>query len=110
VYSRVAGVFLFVPLLVQAGLGGLVEQARMAGTKRIPAVSYVLSLLALKLLDKERKSPITDWNFEEALGWGAYVRGNVHVHPIDANHSELLGPRGIGQVGPLMHGLLENDD
>jgi len=70
-YSRVAGVFLFVPFLMQAGLGGLVEQARMAGTKMIPAVSYVLSLLALKLLDKERKSHIADWNFDEALGWFA---------------------------------------
>jgi transposase len=70
-YSRVAGVFLLVPFLLQAGLGGLVEQARMAGTKMIPAVSYVLSLLALKLLDKERKSHITDWNFDEALGWFA---------------------------------------
>ena len=63
--------FLFVPLLVEAGLGGLVEQARMAGTKMIPPVSYVLSLLALKLLDKERKSHIADWNFDEALGWFA---------------------------------------
>jgi hypothetical protein len=70
-YSRVAGVFLFVPFLVQAGLGGLVKQARMAGTKMIPSLSYVLSLLALKLLDKERKSHITDWNFDEALGWFA---------------------------------------
>ena len=37
----------------------------------IPAVSYVLSLLALKLLDKERKSHISDWNFDQALGWFA---------------------------------------
>ncbi|MBM3335014.1 sigma-70 region 4 domain-containing protein [Candidatus Sumerlaeota bacterium] len=70
-YSRVAGVFLFVPFLLQAGLDGLVEQARMAGTKMIPSLSYVLSLLALKLLDKERKSHISDWNFDEALGWFA---------------------------------------
>jgi len=68
-YSRVAGVFLFVPFWVQAGLSAMVEQARMTGTKMIPALSYVLSLLALKLLDKERKSHITDWNFDEALGW-----------------------------------------
>ena len=70
-YSRVAGVFLLVPFLVQAGLGGIVEQTRMAGTKMIPAIGYVLSLLALKLLDKERKSHIADWNFDEALGWFA---------------------------------------
>jgi len=34
----------------------------------IPAVSYILSLLSLKLLDKERRSHISDWNFDEALG------------------------------------------
>ena len=70
-HSRVAGVFLFVPLLLQAGLADGVAQARMAGTKMIPALSYVLSLLALKLLDKERKSHIADWNFDGALGWFA---------------------------------------
>ena len=70
-YSRVAGVFLLVPLLVQAGLNEMAARAQMAGTKMIPAVSYVLSLLALKLLDKERKSHISDWNFDEALGWFA---------------------------------------
>jgi len=34
----------------------------------VPAVSAVLSLLALKLLDKERHSHIDDFNFDEALG------------------------------------------
>ncbi|MCX5759090.1 MAG: hypothetical protein NTU83_11395 [Candidatus Hydrogenedentes bacterium] len=68
-YSRVAGVFLFVPFLVQAGLDAMAGQARMAGTKMIPAFSYVLSLLALKLLGKERKSHISDWNSDEALRW-----------------------------------------
>lgn len=70
-YSRVAGVFLFLPFLLEAGLDAVVARAQMAGTKMIPAVSYVLSLLALKLLDKERKSHISDWNFDEALGWFA---------------------------------------
>jgi hypothetical protein len=40
----------------------------MAGTKMIPAVSYLLSLLTLKLVDKERKSHITDFSFDEGLG------------------------------------------
>jgi transposase len=70
-YSRVAGVFLFLPFLLEAGLEAIVAQAKMAGSKMIPPVSYVLSLLALKLLDKERKSHISDWNFDEALGWFA---------------------------------------
>jgi hypothetical protein len=34
----------------------------------IPACSALLSLLALKLLDKERHSHIDDFNFDEALG------------------------------------------
>ena len=67
-YSRTAGVFLFIPFLVQVGLDKIVAAAGLAGTKMIPAVSYVLSLLALKLLDKERKSHISDWNFDQVLG------------------------------------------
>jgi hypothetical protein len=39
----------------------------------IPAVSALLSLLILKLLDKERRSHINDFNFDEALG----VCGNI---------------------------------
>lgn len=34
----------------------------------VPATSALLSLLALKLLDKERKSHISDFNFDEAIG------------------------------------------
>ena len=34
----------------------------------VPASGALLSLLALKLLDKERKSHISDFNFDEALG------------------------------------------
>jgi len=70
-FTRVAGIFLFVPFLVELGLNKVVQNAKMIGTKMIPAISYILSLLALKLLDKERKSHISDWNFDEALGWFA---------------------------------------
>ena len=34
----------------------------------VPAPSALLSLLTLKLLDKERRSHISDFNFDEALG------------------------------------------
>ena len=63
-----AGIFLFIPLLTKIQLHTLVDNAHLIGTKMIPAVSYLLSLLTLKLLDKERKSHISDWNFDEALG------------------------------------------
>ena len=34
----------------------------------VPARAALLSLLTLKLLDKERRSHISDFNFDEALG------------------------------------------
>jgi hypothetical protein len=66
--SRVAGLFLFAPFLARLGLDRIVQTAGLVGTRMIPPVSQVLSLLALKLLDKERKSHITDWSCDEALG------------------------------------------
>jgi transposase len=97
-YSRVAGVFLFVPFLLQAGIDSIVAQAQMAGTKMIPPLGYVLSLLALKLLDKERKSHITDWNFDEALGWFAGLNvmpkttatADYSYRLVDRQHNRLL--------------------
>ena len=66
--TRVAGVFLFLPLLARLGFDQLVRQAAYPGSQMVPAVSALLSLLALKLLDKERRSHIGDFNFDEALG------------------------------------------
>jgi hypothetical protein len=66
--SRVAGIFLFLPLLAQLRFDQLVAQAGYPGTAMIPATGAVLSLLALKLLDKERRSHINDFNCDEGLG------------------------------------------
>src|SRR5262245_33444180 len=66
--SRVAGVFLVLPLLARLGFDTLVRQAGYPGSRMIPAAAALLSLLALKLLDKERRSHISDFNFDEALG------------------------------------------
>lgn len=66
--TRHAGIYLFWPLLAQLRLDRLVEQANYPGTKMIPGPAALLSLLVLKLLDKERLSHIDDFNCEEALG------------------------------------------
>lgn len=66
--TRVAGVFLFLPLLARLRFDHLVSQAGYPGSAMVPAVSALLSLLALKLLDKERRSHISDFNCDEALG------------------------------------------
>jgi hypothetical protein len=57
-----------VPLLAQVRFDHLVRRAGYPGSRMIPACSALLSLLTLKLLDKERRSHIDDFNFDEALG------------------------------------------
>ena len=66
--TRVAGLFLFLPLLARLGFDALVRQADYPGSRMVPADAALLSLLTLKLLDKERRSHIDDFNFEAALG------------------------------------------
>ena len=66
--TRVAGIFLFLPLLARVRFAQLVAQADYPGSRMVPATSALLSLLALQLLDKERRSHISDFHFDEALG------------------------------------------
>jgi hypothetical protein len=66
--TRVAGLFLFLPWLARLRFDQLVRRAGYPATTMIPAASALLSLLALKLRDKERRSHINDFNFDEAVG------------------------------------------
>ena len=49
-------------MLTALGFDRLAVQARYPGAERVPAPSALLSLWALKLLDKERRSHIDDFN------------------------------------------------
>ena len=60
--------FLFLPLLAELGFDKLAVKAGYPGTKMVPADAALLSLLALKLLRKERLSHVDDYNMDEALG------------------------------------------
>lgn len=66
--SRTAGLFLFLPLLARLRFDALVAQAGYPGSDMVGAPSALLALLALKLIDKERRSHTNDLNFEEAAG------------------------------------------
>ncbi len=59
---------LFLPLLARLGFDRLVTEAGYPGSGMIPATGALLSLLALKLLDKERRSHIDDFNCDEVIG------------------------------------------
>ena len=58
--SPAAGLFLFLPDLLSLNLPRHIEEAGYPGTKAIPPLQYLLSLLSLKLLCKERYSHVMD--------------------------------------------------
>jgi hypothetical protein len=75
----------------------------------VPATSALLSLLTLKLLDKERRSHISDFNFDEALGLFAGL--NVlpkatyaadYSYRIQRHHQQQLLSGWISALAPLL--------
>ena len=58
--TRIAGLLLTIPDLLALDLPALVRAAGYPGTRHIPAVSYLLSLLALKLTGARRVSHVHD--------------------------------------------------
>jgi hypothetical protein len=66
--SEAAGIFLFAPFLEQLGLGQILRDAGLPGSKTIPAANYFLSFLALKLLGSERFAHVGDHGFDQGLG------------------------------------------
>jgi transposase len=66
--TRVAGLFLFVPLLLELDVPAAVQQAGWPGSRPIPALQALLALLAPKLLGKRRVSHISDLCTDEGAG------------------------------------------
>lgn len=58
--TRLGGLFFFVPLMHPLRLDEVVRQAQLPGTLMIPALQALRTLLALKLMGKERKSHVMD--------------------------------------------------
>jgi transposase len=73
--SEAAGVFLFAPFMEKLNLVKVVEEAGLPGTKAIPAMSYFLSFLSLKLLGTERYAHISEHAFDP--GPGLFAQLNV---------------------------------
>jgi len=63
-----AGIFLFAPFLAQLDLDAIVTESGLPGTKVIPAKSYLLSFLSLKLLGNERYAHVGDHSFDPGMG------------------------------------------
>lgn len=65
--TRVAGLFFFVPLMAKLDLRKLSAEARLPGSKMIPAEQALRSVLALKLIGTERKSHVMHLVNDEGL-------------------------------------------
>lgn len=75
----------------------------------IPAANAILSLLVLKLLDKERRSHIDDFNFDEALGLFAGLNilpkksfATDYSYRTQRHHQEQLLSGWVGQLAPQL--------
>lgn len=68
VQTQHAGLFLLIPELIELDLPGLVEAAGWPSTSQLGALRSVLSLLALKLSGRRRRSHVRDVVHDPALG------------------------------------------
>jgi hypothetical protein len=65
--TRLGGLWLFVPLMRDLRLAEVLRRANLPGSDMIPAEQAVRTLLALKLVGKERKSHIMDLVCDEGI-------------------------------------------
>lgn len=67
----VAGVFFFIPYIVESGIIDVVKECRLPASKDISSIQASLSILLLKLIGNERLSHIQSYDQEPALGFFA---------------------------------------
>ncbi len=92
--TRVAGLFLLVPLMKDLDLAQVASQAELPGSKRVPGEQALRSLLALKLIGKERKSHVMNLVFDEGLALFAGLNV-IPKRSYLAAYSSRIGERGI---------------
>jgi hypothetical protein len=92
--TQLGGLFLFLPWLVQCDWPNLVRRARFPGTRMIPALQALLSLLGLKLCSRERKSHVMDLVFDPGLALFAGLNVNPKTTYL-STYSHRVGPRMI---------------
>ena len=87
-----AGLFLFLPLLIEVGLESVVESLGLPGTDMVPAPHAVRSLLALKILGKERTSHVMEMCFDPGIALFAGLNA-VPKRSFLAEYSARVDPR-----------------
>lgn len=100
-----AGVFLFAPFVAQLHLDEVIRTANLPESKSIPALNYILSFLALKLLGTERYAHVGEHAFDPGLGLFAGLNAlpkctalSTYSYSLDAVHLARLQEAFICQV------------
>jgi hypothetical protein len=65
--TRVGGLFLFVPVMERISLRSVLSKIDLPSSRMIPAEQAVRTLLAMKLIGKERKSHVMDMVFDDGI-------------------------------------------
>ncbi len=103
-----AGIFLFAPFIEKLNIYQVVQKAGLPGSKTIPAISYFLSFLALKLLGTQRYAHMGEHSFDP--GTGLFAGLNVlpkctamstYSYSIDPTHLLRLQKTFVQQVTKL---------
>jgi transposase len=104
VQADYAGVLLLLGGLVELDLPGAIAHAKLPGTRQIPAINSVLSLLALKAIGRRRVSHVDDVAVDPALAAFAGLESlpkatalGSYSYKLDRSHDaallEALAPR-----------------
>jgi transposase len=108
-----AGVFLFAPFIEKLDIKNIVSAAGLPGSKVIPAASYFLSFLALKLMGTERYAHVGDHAFDPGLGLFAGLNAlpkctalSTYSYGLDSVHLLDLQRAFVKQASKL--GLYDN--
>lgn len=111
--SDSARIFLFAPFLARFDIDKIIKASGLPGTKSIPAKSYFLSFLALKLLGNERYAHVGDHSFDPALGLFAGLNVipkctalSTYSYSLDEMHIMRLQKAFVSAVSKL--GLYDN--
>ncbi|MGH3521179.1 MAG: hypothetical protein ACRDQ7_28140 [Haloechinothrix sp.] len=107
--TKVAGLLLAVPELVALDLPGLVAAAGYPGTAVIPALNYLLSLLALKLVGIRRVSHVDDLAADVGAGLFAGLAALPKATALTTYSYRLSHARQAGLLAALGKAMLGAD-
>ena len=102
--TDVGGLFVLLPLVVKLGLDRLAVEAKLPGTKALPALHALLAALALKLTSIERKSHVMDLVFDDGLALFA----GLNVVPKATFFAQYAGRFGRATSVRLLSGWLDH--